>query len=130
MKKRKSTNWEQKAHKEKIFITFLIIAIALLALYLAYDIYASFQTKAETEAEIGSLNNTISSLTQEKNQLILEQEALEQTVTLLNQEKTQLIAEKEDLTSELATLQTTYDTCSAELQTAEDDLETCEAALP
>ena len=128
MKKGKSINWEKKAKKEKIFIMILVSAIVLLTLYLGYDIYASFQTKAETEAEIGSLNGAIVLLNEEKSQLTLERDDFNQTVTLLNQQVIQLISDKGDLTLELSTLQEDYDALSEELQEAEDDLEACEAA--
>ena len=127
MKKRgKFIDWQKKAHKEKIFITVLIIGIVLLTLYLGYDFYDSFKTKAETETEISYLNGAIVLLNEEKSQLILEQDTLNQTVTLLNQQVIQLISDKGDLTLELDELQEDYDTCSAELQDVEDELDDCE----
>jgi len=64
MKRKKSTNWKQKAKKEKILIIILTIAIITLTLVLGYSIYDAFKTKAETTTKIGSLNESIESLTQ------------------------------------------------------------------
>lgn len=127
-KRKKIMNWEIKAKHEKILIMVLIPTIVVLALVLGYGIYDSFETKAETEKETNYLNSAVILLNEEKSQLISERDALDQAIILLTQQTEQLTTENSGLTSELATLQADYDTCSASLQRTKDNLEDCESS--
>lgn len=129
-KGKKIIDWQNKAHREKIIITILISSIIILSLTFGYGIYDSFKTKEETEKKTNYLNSAVVLLNEEKSQLVLERDNFNQTVILLNQQATQLITEKGDLTSELSALQGDYDTCSADLQDVEDELDDCESACP
>ena len=119
---------KNKRDKEKILVAVLFSVIFLLAIYIGYDIYDSFQTQDETSY----LNGAVISLSKEKSQLLLERDSLNATVNTLTQQKTQLntennelIADKESLTLELEELQDDYDALSGELAAVEDDLDDC-----
>ena len=132
-KKSFSKKGKVKIDKEKILVAVLISVIFLLAIYIGYDIYNSFNVKEETDF----LNGAVISLSKEKSQLLLERDSLNATVNTLTQQKIQLntennelIADKASLTLELEDLQDDYDALSDELAAVEDDLNDCEATCP
>ncbi|MCK5624757.1 hypothetical protein KAI04_02865 [Candidatus Pacearchaeota archaeon] len=115
----------KRTAKEKILITVLISAIFLLTFFFGYDLYNSFETKAETDF----LNGAVILLSEEKSELMIERDNLSQALDLLTQQKVQLDADYSGLNSELAELKENYATLSGELETAKDDLEDCEALV-
>lgn len=123
--RKKFIDWQKKAHREKIIITILIFTIVLLTLAFGYDMYVSFETKAETDF----LNGAVILLNKEKSQLILEQEDLNQTIASLSQQKDQLNTENNGLTLDLNELQEDHDALEEELAGVQDDLEDCEDDL-
>ncbi len=126
MKKRKKLiDWEKTAHKEKIFIAVLFSAIFVLALYIGYDIYDSFETRDETSY----LNGAVISLTKEKSQLSLEIDELTNTLDFITEQKEHLDAENTNLSSELTDLQVDYDELEEDYEALQDDLDDCEDSL-
>jgi chromosome segregation ATPase len=106
--------------------------------------YTFYKTKSETTSQITSLNGTIVGLSEDKNQLILnnsnlteEISSLNETINMLNDEKASLVVEKSalrdsnaNLTSTLNALQSKYNAQSETLATAQSDLADCQAACP
>jgi chromosome segregation ATPase len=124
----------KKLKHEQIAVIALISVVVVLAIVLGYDMYTTFKERTAAETRINSLNSTIVSLNEERDQLILnnsnlilEIEGLNQTVKNLNQQRTVLISENNDLASDLAALQTDYDALEADLQDTEDELAACQA---
>ena len=128
MKKRKKklSDLGIKLQREKTIIIILISITVLLALFIAYDVYKSFETKGETDF----LNGAVISLSKDKSQLLLEIEDLNQTVDTLTAQKLQLNADNSNLASDLSDLQDEYDALEEDLQTANDNLDDCEELLP
>jgi uncharacterized protein YoxC len=132
----------KKEHVEHMIIIGLTAAIVILFIFLSYSMYGFYKTKAVATSDIHFLTGSISNLSEDKYQLIMntnnlteEIASLNATIEQLNNEETSLITEKStlteqnsNLTSQLDALQTKYDKQAADLASAQSDLASCQGS--
>ena len=101
----------EKEHVEHAMMIGLTTAIVILFVFLSYSMYGYYKTTAETTLQMYSLNGSIHTLNDTKNQLILnnsnltlEIESLNDGIAELESEKASLTTEKNALTAEYSAL--------------------------